>query len=260
LSNDFALPTYSQRAQAKEEKNRKNARGRSKVKLETLKVPRASELVAEKLRSLIIAGVVSVGQTLPPEKELVAQLGVSRATLREALRTLEAEGLITTKTGPKGGAMVQRPGSENLTRSLGLLLQLEETPFRILLEARFLLEPLCANLAAERVTPEELEKLREAVELMRKSLDDIPLYLETQLRFHLEIINAAHNDVLRLYTTSVGELISARTASLGLSESERRTGLKAAEKILAAIEARNGHLAARRVEAHLKAFGAILLR
>lgn len=228
------------------------------MRLDTLKVPRASELVADKLRSLIVEGVVQEGATLPSEKELVSQLGVSRATLREALRILEAEGLIVTKTGPRGGIVVQRPGSANLTRSLSLLLQLEETPFSELLEARRLLEPMCANLAAQRATGAELAGLEEILQDMRMTLDDTNAYVLQQLKFHLGVIAAAHNHVLRLYTTSVGELISARTAQVGLTLEERETGLKACEGILAALKSRNGSLAARRVELHLRAFEPII--
>lgn len=238
---------------------KETAKKRGAVKLETLKVPRASELVAEKLRNLIIEGKVETGSYFPPEKELVIQLGVSRATLREALRMLETEGLISTKTGPKGGIVVQRPGTASLTRSLDLLLQLESTPFSHLLEARRLLEPVCANLAAERITAEEIEHLRTSLELMRQNVEDMQAYLKYQLQFHLAIFAAAHNDVLRLYTTSIGELITAQTAKSGLSEKQRLIGIKAAEGILAALVARNGNLAARRAETHLKAFDAILL-
>lgn len=229
-------------------------RGKSTMRLDALKVPRASELVADKLRALIVDGVVNEGTTLPSEKELVAQLGVSRATLREALRILEAEGLIQTKTGPRGGIVVQHPGAANLTRSLSLLLKLEETPFSVLLEARRLLEPLCADLGAQRATEQELAGLEAILQQMRVEINDTSAYVKRQLEFHLGVIAAAHNDVLRLYTTSVGELISARTTQVGLTMAERQTGLKAAEGILMALKSHNGTLAARRVELHLRAF------
>lgn len=228
------------------------------MRLDTLKVPRASELVADKLRSLIVDGVVEQGASLPSEKELVSQLGVSRATLREALRILEAQGLIVTKTGPRGGIVVQRPGAANLTRSLSLLLQLEETPFSILLEARRLLEPLCANLAAQRITEQELSELETIVNQMRIDINDMSLYIQQQLTFHLNLIAAAHNHVLELYTISVGDLISARTNQVGLSVEERQIGIVAVEGILTALKSRNGALAARRVESHLRAFDSIL--
>ncbi len=229
-------------------------RERVAMRLDTLKVPRASELVADKLRSLIVNGEVHVGATLPSEKELVSQLGVSRATLREALRILESDGLIQTKTGPKGGIQVLRPGAANLTRSLSLLLQLEDTPFTMLLEARRLLEPLCANLGAERATAQELTELEHRIQLMREQIDDTGAYVQQQLAFHKGIFALAHNDVLRLYTTSVGDLISARTTQVGLPLAEREIGVKAAEGILTALRSRNGSLAARRVELHLRAF------
>ncbi len=259
MTNEFALPKYNQTAVPAEDAST-SKKGRSTVKLDTLKVPRASELVAERLRELIVSGSVPEGENLPSEKELVMQLGVSRATLREALRMLETEGLITTKTGPKGGATVHHPNSSNLTRSLALLLQLEKTPLQTILEARRLLEPLCANLAAERITPAELEELRAALQMMKENLADTRMYVEAQLRFHLAIFAATHNEVLRLYTTSVGELITAQTARVGLSEAARKTGVKACEGILVALENRDGGLAARRVEAHLRAFETLLLK
>jgi GntR family transcriptional regulator, transcriptional repressor for pyruvate dehydrogenase complex len=233
-------------------------REKAVMQLDTLKVPRASELVADKLRALIVDGVAKEGTTLPSEKELVAQLGISRATLREALRMLEAEGLIQTKTGPKGGIVVQRPGSANLTRSLSLLLKLEETPLSMLLEARWVLEPMCATLAADRATEEELAELETTIQKMREQIHDTNAYLQQQLAFHLGVIAAAHNDVLRLYTISVGELISARAAQVGLALEEREDGVKAAESILVALRSHNGALAARRVESHLRAFDPML--
>lgn len=236
----------------------RKSKAKKPVQLETLHVPRASELVADKLRSLIVMGEVTAGASLPPEKELVKQLGVSRATLREALRLLQAEGLIATKQGPKGGIIVQKPGSANLTRSLSLLLQLEDTPFQMLLEARCLLEPLCAKLAAERATAEELAQLQAFADKVKESVGDLESYVQAQLDFHLAVIAFAHNDVLRLYTTSVGELISTQTANVGLSHYEQLAGVKAAEAILNAIVTKNSQLASRRTEAHLRSFEAVL--
>jgi DNA-binding FadR family transcriptional regulator len=204
-------------------------------------------------------GEVAIGAMLPSEKELVSQLGVSRATLREALRMLETEGLIATKPGPKGGIVVRRPGSANLTRSLSLLLQLEETPFEETLEARRLLEPMCANLAAQRASAEEVAQLQQHIEIMRQNIGNVDNYVAAQLDFHLGVIAAAHNAVLRLYTISVGEIISSQTTSVGLTQDEQLLGVKAAESILSAIVSKNGSLAARRTESHLRSFEVILL-
>ncbi len=256
VDKSLGLPYYPPTPKTGKAKEQEagSKRQKSAMRLDTLKVPRASELVADRLRALIVDGVVQQGATLPSEKELVAQLGISRATLREALRMLESEGLISTKTGPKGGIVVQHPSSANLTRSLSLLLQLEETPFTMLLEARRLLEPLCANLGAQRATDQELADLELILQDMRAQIDDTRAYVGQQLAFHLAVIASAHNDVLRLYTTSVGELISARATQVGLTLEEREIGVKAAESILVALRSRNGTLAARRVELHLRAF------
>jgi len=119
LFSNYASDTVGRSASEKSKSKQsepKVAKSRQTVRLDTLKVPRASELVAEKLRSLIVTGEVPPGAGLPSEKELVAQLGVSRATLREALRMLESEGLIATRPGPKGGIVVQKPGDLHLKK------------------------------------------------------------------------------------------------------------------------------------------------
>lgn len=259
VDNSFSLPQYEVNKEKLNLKEALIAEGKpAPMRLEALKVPRASELVADRLRTLIVDGVVREGSNLPPEKDLVVQLGVSRATLREALRILEAEGLILTKTGPRGGIMVQRPGSATLTRSLSLLLKLQETPFSILLEARRVLEPMCAKLGAERATDKELRELEQILNQMRQHVQNIHEYVRSQLEFHMGVIACAHNDVLRLYTLSVGELISAHTTQMGLNLEDREVGIKAAEGILNAMRNRDGGLAARRVESHLKAFESII--
>src|ERR671932_1123160 len=90
-----------------------------------VRIPKGSELLAQRVRAAILVGDLPVGAQLPPEHELVRQFGVSRATVREGLRLLEADGLIATRPGRRGGATVQRPTAGAHTRSLGLLLQFD---------------------------------------------------------------------------------------------------------------------------------------
>jgi DNA-binding FadR family transcriptional regulator len=92
-----------------------------------LRVPKMAELVSDRLRRQIIRGELSTGDALPSETALMARLGVSRPTLREAFRVLESEGLITIRRGAHGGARVQSPNGEIAGRYAGLLLEFRRT-------------------------------------------------------------------------------------------------------------------------------------
>jgi len=88
-----------------------------------MEVPKASDVLANELRERILSGEYVEGTPLPPERELVVQTGMSRTTVREALRILEVQGLIRIKAGRAGGAFVRRPGEESVASSLELLIR-----------------------------------------------------------------------------------------------------------------------------------------
>ena len=226
--------------------------------LETLRVPRASELVADRLRQLIVLGTVRTGAMLPSEKELVAQLGVSRATLREALRRLETEGLIVSRPGAKGGSVVQRPGPTSLIKPLRTLVQIEDAPFSQMAEARRLIEPLCGQLAAGRATTGDLAEMDEAIAEMRATIGDQPAYLAGQMRFHLAVVAATHNPIMRTLTASLAELNYEYVREVTLSPGDCAEGAHACEMILAAIRMGDGATASRRIERHIRAVEAVV--
>src|SRR5260221_1083150 len=113
-----------------------------------VRVPKAAELVAAKIRRQIVSGDLPEGTALPPEAELVARYGVSRPTLREAFRILESELLVTVRRGVKGGAVVHTPSLEVAARSAQALLQYRGATLADLHQARILLEPPAAALLA----------------------------------------------------------------------------------------------------------------
>src|SRR3954469_21217021 len=96
---------------------------RSTIQLSPMDVPKASDVLANKLRERILSGEYPEGTPLPPERELVVQTRMSRTTVREALRILEVQGLIRIKAGRAGGAFVQHPGEESVADSLDLLIR-----------------------------------------------------------------------------------------------------------------------------------------
>src|ERR1700742_4158435 len=152
------------------------------------------EDVARELRRLILRGELAPGDRLQPEGELADQFGVSRATIREALRLCAGQDLIHTSEGWTGGSFVSHPSSgrisESLRSGLDLMMLTQQISLDELFEMRLLLELPAARLAPERRSEVELERLRASspVELLDLSPDDQFSYNE---EFHSIVIDAA---------------------------------------------------------------------
>ncbi len=224
----------------------------AKVDLGVLHIPTGSEVLAQELREKILRKLPP-GAALPTERELVGQLGVSRMVVREALRILEAEGLVVIRQGRKGGPVVQRPDDRSIAKALAISLYFEGATFADLLETRRLLEPLCARCAAQRATLNDIRNLRESNARYRLSLNNNDEYILENLKFHLLITAASHNTVLRLLANSVRNLVHQCPADLELNRELREAALDAHERIVDAIETGNPDLAQRRMEKHLLA-------
>ena len=119
-------------------------------------------MVAAHLRRQIVLGELKEGDQLPSESVLMEEFGVSRPTLREAFRILEAEGAITVRRGVRGGARVQAPDINVAARQIGLLLQYRGALLSDVYEVRAVLEPAAARMAARRRTSADLARLQEA--------------------------------------------------------------------------------------------------
>src|SRR6516165_10854085 len=137
----------------------KGGPNRPPVRLTPMPVPKASEVLADDLRERILLGEFPEGTALPTERDLVAQTLMSRATVREALRILEVQGLIRIRTGRAGGAFVQRPDDESVADSVALVIRGRRIRMAALLETREAVEPACAQLAARYRTDADLKRL-----------------------------------------------------------------------------------------------------
>src|SRR4051794_25568812 len=124
------------------------------------------------------------------------QFGVGRGTLREALRVLEAEGLITVRSGPQGGPVVTAPDPVRLARLLILFLLSWNTTLRAVYDVRTVLEPLAAGGAAESATPEQIEQMRASITALEAVLHDEVAVIEENQRFHRILAEASGNPVL----------------------------------------------------------------
>ena len=104
--------------------------------LDPINVPKAADILANRLRDLILSGKVPEGEMLPTERELVEDSGLSRSSVREALRVLEVEGLIVTRPGRAGGSTVKLPGSGSVARSIELFVKTHGVRLQALLDCR----------------------------------------------------------------------------------------------------------------------------
>jgi GntR family transcriptional repressor for pyruvate dehydrogenase complex len=132
---------------------------RQPVRLTPMPVPKASDVLADDLPERILLGEFPEGTALPAQRDLVMQTQMSRATVREALRILEVQGLIRIKTGQAGGAFVQKPDDESVAGSVALVIRGRRIRMAALLETREVIEPACAQLAAKYRTDTDLKRL-----------------------------------------------------------------------------------------------------
>jgi GntR family transcriptional repressor for pyruvate dehydrogenase complex len=225
-----------------------------------LKIPKASEIVAERIRSAILMGELPEGAGLPSEKELMVQLGLSRASVREGLRLLEAEGLITTRAGRGGGATVSRPRTSGHTRSLAALLQFDGITLDELFEAWSAISPVCCRVAARHITPEQLAEMRAQIENMARSIGNSRAFTAEEVRFHMLIAEATNNPVLRIYGISLSELTYKQIHNIEFTTAEMQAGVQACRAVLESLEHRDALQAERRVARHLLAVEADITR
>jgi GntR family transcriptional repressor for pyruvate dehydrogenase complex len=162
--------------------------------------PPAYQLLADELRADITSGRLQPGERLPPEPELCVKTGVSRSTVREALRLLASQHLIVTTRGVTGGSFVSHPDAEQLAEGLSagfrLLVNSADVGLADLLELRRAVEIPAAALAATRRDEEHLIELRGA--FFDPSVDDIDTMLEAHAAFHMVIAKATGNPLFEL--------------------------------------------------------------
>ncbi|MCW2715702.1 MAG: GntR family transcriptional regulator, partial [Frankiales bacterium] len=228
---------------------------REPVKLTPVHVPKASDVLAGDLRERILQSQFPEGSALPPERELVMQTGMSRTTVREALRILEVQGLIRIKTGRAGGAFVQRPGEASMANSVGLLIRGGRIRLSALLETREGVEPACARLAAKYRTDADLERLDAANDAISVQSGSLTEFLQANVDWHVGVALATHNELLTGFMRALSGAIYASTDNQGFIDEEvRRTTLRAHRSITKAIREQDPDGAVRRMERHVHSY------
>jgi len=209
-----------------------------------------SELVARAIVDDIVERGLEPGTTLPAEAAMLRRYGIGRASLREALRILEVQGLIRIKPGPHGGPVVVRVDSRAYARATSFYFQLSRATLRQLLEAKIAVEPVLARLAAERLTPESAAALEAVVEAERKEVELTPdAWGPATQEFHAVIARMSGNPVLDIFGLAIIEIQAERTRKRLPTHHHRKTS-ETHRRIAEAILAGDAALAERLTRAH----------
>ena len=195
---------------------------------------RAAVRVARKLVSEIRRRRLQPGAQLVSEHRMVEKFGVSRATIREALRFLELQGALRIKAGPGGGPVVSVPGASHLASVLSLHLQFADASFNSVVDARRAIYPVLTSQAAENASPRDIEMLRESVSTMQTCVQEWELFKEETRRFMSLVATASGNRVLALLVDSLHQMSDGVGAEW--DERQRRSALRSHQLVIRAIE------------------------
>jgi GntR family transcriptional repressor for pyruvate dehydrogenase complex len=218
------------------------------------RVPKMSEVLADRLRARILGAGLQPGDPLASEPELIAGYGVARATVREALRLLESDGIIEIRRGRGGGILVRQPDLKQSSRSTGLLLAMRGTTLRELFDFRLLVEPEAARAAAERATVAERRHLSELA--AGKWQPD----LSPAVEFHNAIGRLCHNDLLMVSIATLAQEFRWHAPDEALSPPETAGTDRAHRAIARAIRDGDGVRAHAAMTKHIESFRKFLDR
>jgi GntR family transcriptional regulator, transcriptional repressor for pyruvate dehydrogenase complex len=214
----------------------------------------AYEQVAVQLRELIAAGQTKPGERLPTEADLAKSFGVSRTTVREALRVLTSEGLIETSRGITGGSFVKRLDaahvSEFLRSGLSVLVGTDGIQIADVLEARLALEVPAARWAAERRTEDELAALERAIHTPHVKKGAVGVLIDGTM-FHLALLDSSHSKLLAALARPVFEVLMELTQKRNLTSPLTVDTDDAHRRIVDAIRRSDSDGAAAAMEQHL---------
>jgi GntR family transcriptional repressor for pyruvate dehydrogenase complex len=221
-----------------------------------LKKSSVSLQAAEAIKSLIVAGELGSGDALPPERDLAVMLGISRPSVREAIRVLTAMNVLEPRHG--GGTYVTSLDPRLLARPINFLLQIEPSSFLDLFEVRQVLEVAAARLAAPKMTDEMVSSLEELADAAAAALRQPARYSELDFELHTKVIEATGNPIYLSLYESISDLmleIRRRTARV---PAVRNQDHEDHVVIVAALRARDADVAGQAMHDHLERMRRVL--
>jgi DNA-binding FadR family transcriptional regulator len=217
-----------------------------------VRASRAYELLADVLRDRIHQGSLREGERLPSEQAIARQAGVSRSTVREALRTLQEAGLIE-RFSPKV-MVVSGHRDESAHRELEAVMRRRNVTFRHLHEALLILDPELTRLATERVTEADIRLLRQNLDAQQRCLEDYVNWSRLDDELHTMIAEISGNPALIVARTPISQLLLPVLYRFMRSSTLTIAALRYHHRVLAEIEARDSGLAAAVMRRHVNDF------
>lgn len=213
---------------------------------------RASDEIVRQVRQAVFEGRLKAGDMLGSEGQLAEQFGVSRSTLRDALRGLEANGIVEIRTGVKGGVRIATGDPLRFADALAIQFSLVGVETEDAIAAQLGLDSVAAEFAALNADDDDIEAMRLILDKAEADVE-IGHYVETSFAFHEALVNGSHNRVLITTLRAVHEIIKQPFLPRAEAIPERaRRVLNAHKDIFAAIKYRDPENAARLMRAHLE--------
>lgn len=211
------------------------------------------EVVIEQIKEMIKTGKLKKGDKLPPERELVEELKVSRTSIREALRSLEILGLVESKHGD--GNFIKKNFDDSLLEPLSLMFMLQESSPKDVLELRMVLETETAMLAAKRIGADELKDIKAIIDKFKATADE-KLNTELDVEFHHAIAQASKNlllvNILSATSVLIDTFISDARYRIIEKEENKEKLIKQHEGIYKALLNKDALKAAEEMRKHLE--------
>jgi GntR family transcriptional regulator, transcriptional repressor for pyruvate dehydrogenase complex len=215
---------------------------------------KTSEILARSMLRGIRIAKKRTGDQLPTEAQMMEEYGVGRGTMREALRILEVNGLISIKPGPGGGPTVGGASPENFGRMATLFFQRAGFTYRELIEARLILEPVAARLAAER---KSILKGTGGQLASIAGVDDVKddsTYLQRSSDFHEAVVHASGNGIVALFSDSLAHVFREKVSGVVFPERRRKDIVRTHVMIADAIGAGDGPRAEQLMREHMNEY------
>jgi GntR family transcriptional repressor for pyruvate dehydrogenase complex len=222
--------------------------------------PVKSIRIAEDLTTQIIQNIIKKklrpGDKLPSERKLAEMCAVSRVTVREALRILENKGLVIIKRGAKGGAFITEVNIETVEDSLIDFFQFGDVSIDHISEARLIIEPTVAEIAAVKRTKKNLKEIQEILSYCQELIDNGRALVDAQVKFHLALARASGNPVIIAISNSLMNFLAKKLLEISPSTKSFTMDQEFHLQIFEAINNQEGKLAFQAMKEHVQIFKA----
>jgi GntR family transcriptional regulator, transcriptional repressor for pyruvate dehydrogenase complex len=217
----------------------------------TARVNRISQNIVEQIRDNILAGKLKPSDRLPSEKELSLKFGVSKASLREALRALESLGMLEVKQGMSGGAFVKEVDLETARNNMFNYIFFQNPSIGEFTQLRTLIEPPVAEIAALKCTQTDLDYLEDNLNQTREKMDAVPFYYELDTKFHHRLAEISGNRLICFVIDSLKNAIVQIKLQLELDRDFSIQVYKAHMRIFDALRKREPEQAREEMHRHI---------